>query len=70
MNTLQNRLIGIINEIPPHSLRELLNYALFLKEKSKKITDTEYLESIPGMVDSILEASNEDLKDCSKNLNW
>jgi hypothetical protein len=68
MNTLHNRLVSIINEIPPHSLRELLNYALFLKEKSKRISDNKYLESVPVIVDSILDASKEDLKDCKKNL--
>jgi hypothetical protein len=32
--------------------------------------DTEYLESIPGMVDSITNASKEELSNCSKSLGW
>lgn len=32
----------------------------------KNIQETIYLYSIPGMVESILEADNEDLSKCSK----
>ncbi|TAL68106.1 MAG: hypothetical protein EPN82_11970 [Bacteroidetes bacterium] len=70
MNVLQSDLVKIANDIPYYYLQDLLDYANFLKEKSKKDSDTEYLESIPGMVDSIVKASKEDLKDCSKTPGW
>jgi hypothetical protein len=68
MNAIQSNLNDIINSIPYYYQQELLDYALFLKSKSEKETDTEYLESIPGMVESILESAKSELKDCSKEL--
>jgi hypothetical protein len=70
MNGLQSNLVQIINEMPSYYLQELLDYATFLKAKSKKENDTEYLENIPGMVDSIINSSKEDLSNCSKSLDW
>ncbi len=70
MNVLQSDLVKITDEIPYYYLQDLLDYANFLKEKSKKENDSEYLESIPGMVDSIVNASKEELKDCSKTPGW
>jgi hypothetical protein len=67
MNGIQSNLINIINDIPYYYLQDLLDYAIFLKAKSQKENDTEYLESIPGMVDLIVSASKEDLSNCSKS---
>jgi hypothetical protein len=33
-------------------------------------SETEYLNSMPKVVESIIKASKEDLKNCSKKLNW
>jgi len=70
MNVLQSDLVKITDEIPYYYLQDLLDYANFLKEKSQKDNDTEYLESIPGMVDSIIAASKEELNNCSKSPGW
>lgn len=70
MNTMQTNLVNLTNNFPYYYLEELLDYANFLKQKSEKENDTDYIESIPGMVDAILEASKEDLKDCSTSLVW
>lgn len=70
MNTLQTNLTKIIEDIPQYYLQDLLEYALFLKAKAKKEHDTAYLENIPGMVDSIIAASKEDLQNCSKTPGW
>ena len=67
---MQSNLIKIIDDIPYYYQQDLLDYAIFLKVKSQKENDTEYLESIPGMADSIIKASKEDLNNCSKNLDW
>jgi hypothetical protein len=67
---LKTDIIKIMNDMPYYYLQDLLDYAAFLKEKSKKDKDTEYLENIPGMAESILAASNEKIKDCSKTLDW
>ncbi|MDT3740498.1 MAG: hypothetical protein RO257_13465 [Candidatus Kapabacteria bacterium] len=70
MNTMQSDIINVTNNMPYYYLKDLLDYAIFLKAKSHKENDTEYLESIPGIVDSIVTASQEDLKNCSKSLDW
>ncbi|MBM2817180.1 MAG: hypothetical protein HW421_3942 [Ignavibacteria bacterium] len=70
MNGLQSNLVKIMDDIPYYYFQDLLDYAIFLKAKSEKENDTEYLESIPGMVDSIINASKEELGNCSKNLDW
>ena len=70
MNTLQANLVDLTNSLPYYYLNDLLDYAKFLKQKSEKETDTEFLESIPGMVDSIIEASKEDLSNCSQKIEW
>ena len=70
MSDLQKNLLKITEDMPNYYLQELLDYAAFLRTKTLRETDTNYLESIPGMVESILEASKEDLKDCSKSLAW
>jgi hypothetical protein len=70
MNTIQNDIIKIVKDMPYYHQLDLLDYANYLKEKSKRISDTEYLESIPGMVDSIVAASKENIADCSKELDW
>jgi predicted nucleotidyltransferase len=56
--------------MPYYYLKDLLDYAIFLKAKSHKESDTEYLESIPGVVHSIITVSKEELKDCTKSLDW
>jgi len=70
MNAIQNDIVKIVKEIPYYHQIDLLEYANYLKEKSKNSNDTDYLESIPGMVDSIVAASKENIKDCSKELEW
>lgn len=70
MNTLQANLVYLTNTLPHYYLIDLLEYAKFLKQKAEKETDTEYLKSIPGMVDSILSASKEDLSDCEQMIEW
>jgi hypothetical protein len=70
MNGLQLHLVKIINEIPFYYLQDLMDYAVFLKAKSEKENDTEYLDSIPGMAESIINASKEDLSNCSKSPGW
>ncbi|MBK9249063.1 MAG: hypothetical protein IPM69_13350 [Ignavibacteria bacterium] len=70
MNGLQSNIAKIIEEIPYYYLQDLFDYATFLKAKAQKEHDTAYLSSIPGMTDSIIAASKEDLQNCSKTLDW
>jgi len=66
MSTLQESLLKITEDMPYYYLQELCDYAVFLKTKTLLETDTQFFENIPGLVESILEASKEEIKDCSK----
>ena len=72
MSSLQSYLLDLTQDIPLKYLKEIIDYAEFIKQKAKneKMSDTEYLNSIPGMTDSIIKASKTDLKECSKKLEW
>ncbi|HHE39419.1 MAG TPA: hypothetical protein ENL20_12750 [Candidatus Cloacimonetes bacterium] len=72
MSSLQSYLLDLTQDIPLKYLKEIIDYAEFIKQKVKneKMSDTEYLNSIPGMTDSIIKASKTDLKECSKKLEW
>lgn len=70
MITLQENLLKITNLLPYYYQQDVLEYALYLKEKSKKSNDTDYLESMPEIADAIIAASKEKPEDCSKTLDW
>ena len=46
------------------------NAVLISEEDWNAISETLYLLSIPGMRESIKEGLNQDLSDCSKELDW
>ena len=46
------------------------NAVLVSEEDWNAISETLYLLSTPGMRESIKEGLNEDLAECSKELNW
>lgn len=68
----QNELENIIREIPAKFLPTILEYAKMINEKAKKgeLSDTEYLNSIPGIADSIIREANRDLDEYSDKLEW
>jgi hypothetical protein len=69
MNLLQIHLLEITKDMPAYYLKEIIDFAEFIKAKSlRENADTEYLNSIQGMVESIIEASKEDVKNCSQVL--
>ena len=72
MNSLQSHLIELTKDLSVNYLKELIDFAEFIKQRAKKekLNDTDYLNSILGMTESIIEASKTDLKECSKELEW
>jgi hypothetical protein len=72
MNTIQSNIIKITEDLPAYYMQEILEYAIFIKQKAEKekSSDTDYLYSIPGMVESIVESSKTDISECSKTLEW
>lgn len=71
LNT-QNELNNILGEIPDKYLASILEYAKMINEKAKKgeKTETEYINSIPGLADSIIKEAQRDLDEYSDELDW
>jgi len=46
------------------------NAVLVSEEDWNAVVETLYLSSVPQMRESIMEGLNQDLSDCSKNLEW
>jgi len=67
-----NEINEIIANIPKKYVATILEYAKTVKERAEKgeISDTEYLEKIPGMVDSIVKEAKEDRGKYSDKLDW
>jgi len=72
MLSLQNQIDEIISKIPLKYQSSILEYAKLMKEKAEKGEpgDTEYLNSIPGLADSIIKEARIDLGDYSEELDW
>jgi hypothetical protein len=68
----QNELNNIITNIPQKFITTILEYAKIIKVKAEKgeLSETEYLEKIPGMTDSIIKESSRDLSEYSDKLDW
>lgn len=67
-----NELNSIIKNIPPKFRTTILQYAKSVKSRADKgeISDTEYLEQIPGMTESIVKESKNDRSKYSEKLDW
>ncbi|MDZ7622872.1 MAG: hypothetical protein U5J96_00265 [Ignavibacteriaceae bacterium] len=72
MLSLQNQIDEIISKIPFKYQSSILEYAKLMKEKADKgePSDTDYLNSIPGLADSIIKEARIDLGDYSEELDW
>ena len=72
MLQVERELNNIIVEIPPKFRTTILQYAKSIKLRASKgeLSDTEYLENIPGMTESILKESKVDRSDYSETLDW
>ncbi|MDQ7816948.1 MAG: hypothetical protein RDU14_07965 [Melioribacteraceae bacterium] len=68
----QNELNNLLSKIPQKFISTILEYVKVIKSKVDKgeLTDTEYLESIPGMSDSIVKESAIDRSQYKDKLDW
>ncbi len=59
-----------LKELPDTHLYEVLDFIESLIRRNR--SDTEYLEGIPGMTESIAEGRKEDINDCAtlKDIGW
>ncbi|HOX92800.1 MAG TPA: type II toxin-antitoxin system Phd/YefM family antitoxin, partial [Spirochaetales bacterium] len=66
------RLIDETNEshLPVRISGKRYNAVLISEEDWEAIQETLYLCSIPGMRESILEGMQQNINDCSTDLNW
>ena len=72
MLQIENELKNIIINIPPKFRSTILQYAKTIKLRAEKgeLSDTEYLEKIPGMSKSIVKESKIDRNKYTENLDW
>ncbi|MDT3694759.1 MAG: hypothetical protein ROY99_00120 [Ignavibacterium sp.] len=70
--SIQNQIVEIIGKIPLKYQSSILEYAKLMKEKADKgeQSDTDYLNSIPEIADSIIKEAKIDLGDYSEKLDW
>jgi hypothetical protein len=72
MLALQNELNSILENIPNKYWSTIIEYAklISLKAKNGELSDTEYLNNIPGMADSIVKEAATDRSEYSERLDW
>lgn len=70
MHDLALKINEELKTLHPLYMKEVYDFITFLKEKQKKGDDTEYLSSIPGMVESIIKEANRPLSEYSDKLDW
>jgi len=72
MLSIQNQIDEIIGKIPLKYQSSILEYAKLMKEKADKGEQsvTDYLNSIPGIADSIIKEAKIDLGNYSEELDW
>ncbi len=72
MNQIALKISEKIRELPDTNLYEVLDFIEALIRKNREMSDTEYLEGIPGMAESIAEGRKEAVNDCAtlKDIGW
>ncbi len=72
MLQVETELKNIISTIPPKFRTTIVQYAKSIKLRADKgeLSDTEYLEKIPGMTESIVRESKIDRSKYSDKLDW
>ncbi len=61
-----------LKELPDTHLYEVLDFIESLIRRNRGMSDTEYLEGIPGITESIAEGRKENINDCAtlKDIGW
>ena len=70
MGKVQERINLLTQRLPEQYQHEVLDYIEFLYTKVDWKNDTEYLSSIPGMTEKIIDAANTPLEKCDTELDW
>ena len=67
MNTLEQTIVSEIHTLPIMSQKEVLDFVLFIKQKSSFETDYEYLSKNAEIKQAIIDGLNTPLDECSTN---
>ena len=61
MSNIQSDITGLLINIPPKFLPGIFEYVKMINEKAMKgeISDTEYINKIPGLADSIVKEASK-----------
>ena len=72
MSKIAEQITKKINKLPEAYLQEILDFVDFMEQKSRRNRDTEYLEGISGMTESIKQGRKEKTEDCKtlKEIGW
>jgi hypothetical protein len=72
MLSSQSELYNVIGKTPPQFLPTILEYVKMINKKDMRgeLSDTEYLNSIPGIAESIIKEAKRDLDEYSDELDW
>lgn len=72
MTTLEKEITEKIHILPESYLKEVLDFVEFLNKKYENISDTELLNSIKGMAESIEEGKKESIDECKSlsDIGW
>ena len=65
-----DKITSEIDSLPLQYQKEVFDFILFLKNKIKEETDTDYLSKNPEIKQSIINGLNTPLSECSKEVNW
>ncbi|MDO9142427.1 MAG: hypothetical protein Q7U38_19075 [Methylobacter sp.] len=70
MNTLEQTIVSEIHTLPIMSQKEVLDFVLFIKQKSSLETDYDYLSKNAEIKQAIIDGLNTPLDECSTELDW
>lgn len=72
MTAIEKQIVNKMHSLPNFYLQEILDFIEFLSSKYKKNSDTEYLENIQGMTESIERGRKENIEDCKtmNDIGW
>jgi hypothetical protein len=65
-----DKITSEIDSLPLQYQKEVFDFILFLKNKIKEETDTDYLSKNLEIKQSIINGLNTPLSECSKEVNW
>ena len=70
MNTLKQTINQEIDTLPLISQKEVLDFVLFLKNKSNSETDNDFLSKNNEIKQAIIDGLNTNLSECLEKLDW